>query len=227
MTRSDDARAIAHRIVAEVLAAHGEGPDPDAAGPTPGDEPSEPVGQALDDEPEPAEPAPAEELSPAEATARRIVEEVVAAHAARVAADAEPAEAPVVEPAEVPEDERPDASTSTAPPAENTEDEVSGPPPVSAAVLEAVVDDPGSAARTVSAGIPIPASPTDGLADPFVSEPAPTRELETEDLDATTRMEPLRPRRPGRWLLATILGAIALTVLLPMAVQALRDLVSL
>ncbi|MFA9429444.1 hypothetical protein [Egicoccus sp. AB-alg2] len=59
----------------------------------------------------------------------------------------------------------------------------------------------------------------DGTSEPTVAIPT------SEPTVAIPAAQP--PRRTGRWLIASILGAVALAVLLPLAVAALRSLVAL
>ena len=50
---------------------------------------------------------------------------------------------------------------------------------------------------------------------------------ETQQIDADGWSQASRPRRTGRWLITTVLGAVALAYLFPLAVRAVRDLVAL
>lgn len=94
-------------------------------------------------------------------------------------------------------------------------------------------DEPGGvdvAARLVAevlgrapvAAAPLP--PPDP--DDRVGEPEPPPEP-SSDPSVTGHLEEDAPARPGRWILVTIAAAIALTVLFPLAIRALLQLLSL
>ncbi|GGI08344.1 hypothetical protein [Egicoccus halophilus] len=100
------------------------------------------------------------------------------------------------------------------------------------APLEAVVAVPSA-----TEDAPSPADASDDAPDRRPGTASPMTEDTTGGLaavDVDPDDEPVfgipvtgPPRRTGRWLLTSILGAVALAVLLPMAIAALRDLVAL
>lgn len=120
---------------------------------------------------------------------------------------ADPAPAPVPEPASVPE--------------------TAGSPPIAA---DGAVDAPTATNEDGPAWI-ASLRPEDEVPDPARRTPTP-RDVAVEVAPALEASVPVpeetaRPRRTGRWLLTSILGAVALAVLFPMAVDALRALVQL
>ena len=173
MSPSEDARAIARRIVAEVLA----GTDRAAVPPL----------EADPDDPH--------------AIARRIVVSVLAADVMR-----EPAVTPDLGP-------RTDREAGDHASAAPTPEAADGPPPIPEAALAAAGASELTAAST-SLEAADPASVPHGTDAEQAPEPEPGPDLE-------------EPRRGSRWLVATLIGAIALTVLLPLVAAALRDLLGL
>ena len=244
---ADDAAAIARRIVASVLNQRPKADDgppplpehvrrPAAVEPThaPVSEDHEPVVE--DDVPVPAAADPvivddapvAEELDPgaeevdptAEASdadstvqiapvvvrgSHRLVRSEPAAEPVQFDAsepEPEPEPAPFLEPEPEP-DPAPEATAVLA---------ADDPAADEGAADDPAADDPAGADATMRVPIATLERPVvhDTAAEPTMSLPS---------------AEP--PRRTGRWLIASILGAVALAVLLPLAVEALRTLVSL
>lgn len=210
--RDPEAGAAARRIVEEVLADHERAErERDAAGPPPLPAAALPTGP-------PPVPARVEEPGPDPASA------------------VEPG--PVPAPVEEPAPDRPPTVDDDPPEA------------VARRLVDEVLLARGRTPDPADPGTSGPARPADGhpLQEPDLF--APTSRPAAEDLDPSVleavvpseswatpwddtppsvvlRPEPPEPVRAGRWLLATVVAAVAIAYLLPLAIAALRDLVSL
>ncbi|HSK21664.1 MAG TPA: hypothetical protein VK906_00740 [Egicoccus sp.] len=217
---ADDAAAIARRIVASVLsqrpkADDGPPPLPDHVR-SPAAVESVPEPEPVVPEPEPFVPEPEPEPvvpEPFEPEPEPVVPEPAPAPEPELS-ESEPEPEP--EPVVVHGSHRLVAPESDEPAAPVVAESEASPPAESDPVIDTTAvltpDEPAEADATLR-------SPVATLERPVARDPAaePTLSLPSAD----------PPRRTGRWLLASILGAVALAVLLPLAVEALRTLVSL
>lgn len=202
---ADDAAAIARRIVASVLNQRPSAPDD---GPPPVPSHLRAPAPVAEPEPEIAEPEP--EIAEAEPDIAQPEPEVAVATGPEPQPEPEPEPEPVVV----------HGSYRLPAPSTPAEEEPT-------AMQVAVPADPEPAPEATAVLRP------DEPADPDATTRVPVATLERPVVDEV-RLEPTLslpsaepPRRAGRWLVASILGAVALAVLLPLAVQALRTLVSL
>lgn len=199
--------------------------------PVSGDVDEDPVPGAVDGEPAPGEPLVVDVTDPAGAdtestrTAARIVAEVLAARsAAPMAAGGHgPLQddgAPSVDAVAAPEDEgrAGTGDVSAAAAGVSAEDENLWPtddvwPAEDVWPTDDVWLESDAAGDDRSAVVAVPPDGTDAGS--------------TTELDPDVWPQPSPPRRTGRWLVTTVLGAVALAYVFPLAVRAVRDLVAL
>lgn len=207
-----DAARIARRIVEEVLAsgppAGSEPSDAEAAGVEASVRGVPPEGLSVEDEQTVHIQVPEAPVPPADAP------ESAAEIVRRIVADVQTGERPA-EPASQDPTKPRDEATVTLDPSEASDEEEPGEEPVS----DAPVGEPvGLAAAGAAAPAAGPAArPLVGWAEPAPVDPEP----------APPPVEDTSSSRTLRWLLASLLGAVALAVLFPLAVAALRALVAL
>lgn len=210
MPGDEDPRTIARRIVEQVLTEHGERRRP-------------PAGAGA-----PAADRRARPDTPAWRVARRLVAEVLAEHERHDQAPDPPADA--VPSAPIPPDPvPPPVPPDPQPPAPDPE-------PTPEPVPEPPVPDPQPVPDPVPPPTPEPEPPEPEPArhaapvDPptLGDEPAPAlADGPATDGEVLVDVDLAGPPRTGRWLLTTVVGAVVLALLFPLAVAAVRDLVSL
>jgi hypothetical protein len=193
--------------------------------------------------PAPETAAPAEGPDPEPGSAAEIVRRIVADVQSRASTPAEEPATPAEEPAPGAEDHaRPD-SEATTPPDEDArspdEDDAPpggarGPEPDTTAMLEQQRPETATAALPQRHSVAVGAKPEAWADEAPASAPTvvPGRELEgwatplPPEPSAAAAAQDGAPRTL-RWLLASLLGAVALAVLFPLAVAALRALVAM